>query len=113
MAGFLRYTFMGALAGFILAAILDLPMLVILAAAAGGGLLPLFYVLRAKHKRLLTFEAQLPDALDLMGRALRAGHAFPSALKILFSLPGKPVSTKTSPLGASTKYVLAALAGIR
>src|SRR5712692_9537921 len=35
------------------------------------------------------------------------------AFRIFLSLPGSPVSTKTSPRGASTRYVLAALAGIR
>ena len=44
---------------------------------------PMFYVLRAKAKRLLRIESQLPDAIDLMGRAMRAGHAFPNALKMV------------------------------
>jgi tight adherence protein B len=50
---------------------------------ASLGLLPLLYVRRARAQRLLKFEAQLPDALDMMGRALRAGHAFPTALKMV------------------------------
>jgi tight adherence protein B len=29
------------------------------------------------------FEQQLPEGLDLMGRALRAGHAFPTAIKMV------------------------------
>jgi tight adherence protein B len=45
--------------------------------------LPLLYVRRARGQRLLKFEGQLPDALDMMGRALRAGHAFPTALKMV------------------------------
>lgn len=47
------------------------------------GLLPLLWVRRARGKRLRKFESQLPDALDMMGRALRAGHAFPTALKMV------------------------------
>jgi tight adherence protein B len=47
------------------------------------GLLPLLYVKRARTQRMRKFEAQLPDALDMMGRALRAGHAFPTALKMV------------------------------
>ncbi|MES2153075.1 MAG: type II secretion system F family protein [Pseudomonadota bacterium] len=54
-----------------------------LAAALAGALLPLLYVRHAKARRLQRIELQLPDALDLMGRAMRAGHAFPTALKLV------------------------------
>lgn len=92
VAGFLRYTLVGALAGFILATLFDFPVLVIVGATLAAGALPFFYVLRAKRKRLTTFEQQLPDALDLMGRALRAGHAFPSALKMVGDEMPEPVA---------------------
>jgi tight adherence protein B len=59
---------------------------------AGLGLLPLLYVRRVRGKRLLKFESQLPDALDLMGRALRAGHAFPTALKMVGEEMNAPVA---------------------
>jgi tight adherence protein B len=45
--------------------------------------IPLQLVRRARAKRLNRIEVQLPDALDLMSRALRAGHAFPTALKMV------------------------------
>ena len=45
--------------------------------------LPTMYVKRAKSQRLRKIEEQLPDAMDVMGRALRAGHAFPTALKMV------------------------------
>lgn len=48
-----------------------------------SGSLPMLYVLRAKAKRMVRVENQLPDAIDLMGRAMRAGHAFPNALKMV------------------------------
>lgn len=62
---------------------LPLPWMLRLALATFCALLPLMYVTRAKGKRLVHIEQQLPDALDLMGRALRAGHAFPTALKMV------------------------------
>ncbi|UUZ70758.1 type II secretion system F family protein [Polaromonas sp. P1(28)-8] len=62
---------------------LAVPLLLRLALAGAAALLPFFYVTRAKRKRLDRIEHQLPDALDLMGRALRAGHAFPTALKMV------------------------------
>lgn len=92
VAGFLWLTIMGALAGFILAALFGLPLFAVIGAGVLAGALPLLYVLRAKHKRLSTFEQQLPDALDLMGRALRAGHAFSSALKMVGDEMSEPVA---------------------
>jgi len=92
VAGFLGLTIIGALAGFILAAVFGLPLFAIIVAGVAVGALPLFYVLNAKRKRLITFEQQLPDALDLMGRALRAGHAFPGALKMVGDEMPEPVA---------------------
>lgn len=60
-----------------------IPWLLRLALACAAATLPYFYVTRVKSKRLTRIEQQLPDALDLMGRALRAGHAFPTALKMV------------------------------
>jgi tight adherence protein B len=60
-----------------------LPLLLRLALAGAVATLPFLYVTRVKGKRLTRIEQQLPDALDLMGRALRAGHAFPTALKMV------------------------------
>lgn len=60
-----------------------LPFALQLAAGAAAATLPLQLALRARNKRLNKIENQLPDALDLMSRALRAGHAFPNALKMV------------------------------
>ncbi|MBI2222516.1 MAG: type II secretion system F family protein [Acidobacteria bacterium] len=50
--------------------------------AAAGFALP-FVVLRQKRvARLRKFEEQFPEALDLISRALKAGHAFASGLKM-------------------------------
>lgn len=92
VAGFLRFTFIGLLVGFVVATIFDFPAVVIVAVTVAAGALPLMYVVRAKRKRMNTFEQQLPDALDLMGRALRAGHAFPGALKMVGDEMPDPVA---------------------
>jgi tight adherence protein B len=44
---------------------------------------PYLHLLRARARRLKSIEAQLPEAADLMVRALRAGHAFSNALQML------------------------------
>ncbi|HEX5337085.1 MAG TPA: type II secretion system F family protein, partial [Gallionella sp.] len=68
------------------------PTILVVVAIVAVGAIPLYYVHRAKQKRLTTFEQQLPDALDLMGRALRAGHAFHGALKMVGDEMPEPVA---------------------
>jgi tight adherence protein B len=53
---------------------------------------PLLLVRRARSQRLQQIETQLPDALDMMGRALRAGHAFPTALKMVGDEMNAPIA---------------------
>jgi tight adherence protein B len=60
-----------------------LPSLLQLMLGGLGTTLPFFKVTQAKAKRMTRIEHQLPDALDLMSRAMRAGHAFPNALKMV------------------------------
>ena len=54
-----------------------------LAITITAALLPLLYVQFRRNRRLHKIEQQLPDALDLIGRALRAGHSFSSGLKMV------------------------------
>lgn len=55
---------------------------------------PALYLLRRRTLRLRRFEQQLPDALDLIGRALRAGHAFPTGLKMVAEEMPDPVASE-------------------
>ena len=57
----------------------------IFGAALGLGLavLPWWRVASRRRTRIERIERQFPEALDLMGRAMRAGHAFPSAVKMV------------------------------
>jgi tight adherence protein B len=41
---------------------------------------PLIYVRRVRTSRLLKFEEQFPEAVELIARSLRAGHAFTTGL---------------------------------
>ena len=62
------------------------------------GLLLLFapysYVKRQKTKRLYKFEEQFPEAIDLIARALRAGHALPTGLGMVADEIPPPVGTE-------------------
>ncbi|NGZ86505.1 type II secretion system F family protein [Duganella aceris] len=71
------------LVALILFSMLHLPWSARLVLAALGTTLPLLEAMRARRKRILRIELLLPDALDMMSRAMRAGHAFPTALKMV------------------------------
>jgi tight adherence protein B len=51
-----------------------------LAAACFGGFMPVAWLLHRRSARLKKFEEQFPEALDLLSRAIRAGHALQTAL---------------------------------
>jgi tight adherence protein B len=80
---FLGYTTMAATGAMAIAALLGFSFVVMLLFAGAGSVLPLLFVLSAKRKRLEKIERQLPEAIDLMGRALKAGHAFSGALQMV------------------------------
>ncbi len=46
------------------------------------GTFPFLYLYIKKNKRMRKFQTQLPEALDLMARSLRAGHAFSTGMKL-------------------------------
>lgn len=92
VANFLGLSILAALLAALACVLLNLPLLVVVLMAAGAALLPLAHVLGARRSRLVKIEEQLPDALDLMSRALRAGHSFPSALQMVGNEGPEPVS---------------------
>ncbi|MGO8760632.1 MAG: type II secretion system F family protein [Desulfobaccales bacterium] len=66
-------------------------------ALAGGGLgllIPYKILARKKKRRLQKFEKQLPDALDLLARGLKAGHAFPTGLQQVAKEMADPLGTE-------------------
>ncbi|MCW8193490.1 type II secretion system F family protein [Proteobacteria bacterium 005FR1] len=68
--------------GFLVNAISGNALLAVMAAAAVGGM-PIVSLMRARAQRLAKFEEQLPDALVIMSRALKAGHPFVDALNLV------------------------------
>jgi tight adherence protein B len=68
-----------------------------LGALGGGGLgllIPYMILARRRKRRLKKFEKQLPDALDLLARGLKAGHAFPSGLQQVAKEMADPLGTE-------------------
>ena len=86
-----------ALMGFLLVFMFTRSFLFSLFGLALGGI-PLLVVSILKNKRMKKFEEQLPDALDMVARSLRAGHALGSGLELAgqeFAEPLGPEFTKT------------------
>ncbi|MDP3653120.1 MAG: type II secretion system F family protein [Rhodoferax sp.] len=69
--------------GLLLPALFGKPPIFGAALGLALSLLPWWRVAVRRRARVERIERQLPEALDLMGRAMRAGHAFPSAVKMV------------------------------
>lgn len=78
--------------GALVVVILGQPLVLAVLAGAALGLLPLMYLQRQRRLRLVLMERQLPEALDLMTRALRAGHAFSSGLQMAGDELAEPIA---------------------
>lgn len=59
-----------------------------------GLFIPYIYVARVRRKRIDKFEEQFPEAIDLVARALRAGHALPTGLGMVADELKAPVGTE-------------------
>jgi tight adherence protein B len=70
-----------ALAGGAFGSLLGMGPLVGLLGAAIGATIPYLILVRKRAKRLTAFEAGFPEAIDLLARSARAGHAFQSGLR--------------------------------
>ena len=65
---------------------------VILVAILLGLLSPYLYVRRKKKTRLFKLEAQLPDAIDSLARAVRAGHPLTESLRMVSEESPQPLA---------------------
>lgn len=80
------------LAGLVLTGHWPLPMALRSGVVLVCALLPLFVVRRARARRLIQIEQQLPEAADFIARALRAGHSFTNVLQIVGNELSEPLS---------------------
>jgi tight adherence protein B len=77
-----------------------------LAAGIMTPLIPYFYIRRAARARLNAFEEIFPDAISLMARALRAGHALTSTLAMVADEIPEPVKSEFRALYEQHNYGL-------
>lgn len=64
------------------------PVLVGIGACAA----PFIFVLWKRNRRMRQFEEHFPEALDLLGRAVRAGHAFTTGLEMIGKEVAEPIA---------------------
>jgi tight adherence protein B len=80
-----------ALGGFVVVMSMVQKFILAVMTAALLGAIPYFYLVWQKSQRLARFERQLPEALELVSRALRAGHAFSVGLKMVGEEAANPI----------------------
>jgi tight adherence protein B len=71
---------LAGVAGLFTVVLLPRYVLLSIPAALGAGALPFLWLVRRRSVRMKKFEEQFPEALDLLSRAIRAGHAFQTAM---------------------------------
>lgn len=67
------------------------PILSVIAAGLMA-LVPLGIIAWKRSRRLAKFEEHLPEALDLLGRAVRAGHSFSTGLELIGKECSEPIA---------------------
>lgn len=76
------------------------------AGALVGFFLPYAYASHMRAKRFQKFEEKFPEAIDTLARAVRAGHAFTTALEMIANELAEPVGSEFRQLYEEQKFGL-------
>jgi len=68
------------------------PVAIIFGLFAGAA--PFGVISYLRQKRMRAFEERFPEALDLLGRAVRAGHAFTTGLEMIAKESPEPIASE-------------------
>jgi tight adherence protein B len=69
-----------------------------------GFFLPYSYASFLRNRRFQKFEERFPEAIDTLARAVRAGHAFTTALEMIANEVSEPVAGEFRKLFEEQKY---------
>jgi tight adherence protein B len=83
-----------ALLGMVGAIVANSPLPLYPIVALMFGSFPLLWMLWRRRARFKKFAKQLPDALELVGRALRSGHSLASGMSVVVTEMPAPISTE-------------------
>lgn len=79
---FLLITGGAAVGGVLICVFTFIPMILAPLLAVVLGMLPMLWLFLKRRKRLMAFGKQLPEALELISRALRAGHSLAAGISL-------------------------------
>jgi tight adherence protein B len=71
-----------------------------------GGLMPYSYASYMRGRRFRKFEELFPEAIDTLTRAVRAGHAFTTALELIANELSEPIASEFRKLFEEQKFGL-------
>lgn len=80
------------------------PVLAILAVPVTGFVLPWFYLVRRRAKKMNAFGRQLPEAIDLITRSLKAGHPVPVAITMVAREMPDPIGSEFGMVADEVTY---------
>ncbi|HSY90474.1 MAG TPA: type II secretion system F family protein [Candidatus Binatus sp.] len=101
---FLGFSALAGVAATILAYALSKRIEVAWVALLVGFVLPYAYVSYRRNKRFEKFEELFPEAIDTLARAVRAGHAFTTALEMITDEVAEPVASEFRQLYEEQKF---------
>lgn len=81
-------------AGLFMSSVLRVNIFALVLPSTLLAIVPLLYLIRKKKQRMEKFERQFPEALELVSRALKAGHAFTAGMKMVAEEFGDPVGVE-------------------
>jgi tight adherence protein B len=90
----LMFSMMAGMLAALAASVITVSILIMLGAGVLAAAIPFVHVWWTRKKRFDAFLEHLPDALDLMSRALSAGHAFAESLHMVSSEMPEPIATE-------------------
>jgi len=83
-----------ASAGVIAGSLINPSRMGLILYAAFMGMIPLLTIYFKKKRRMEKFQKQLPGAMELIARALKAGHAFTSGLRMVADELDNPIGSE-------------------
>ena len=92
-AGFLlTIAFFSGWIVFLVSLLFRVPLLIAVLFGLMAFSIPFLVIAIKRQKRFMKFEEQFPDAIELLGRAVRAGHAFTTGLSLIAKEMPSPIS---------------------
>ena len=90
----IMFSVMAGMLAALAASVISFSILLTIAAGLAAASVPFVHVWYKRKKRFDAFLEHLPDALDLMARALSAGHAFSEAMHMVSMEMPEPIATE-------------------